>query len=713
MYMKCGSVVEAQQAFDRIPRPDAVCWNALISGYAENGEAEVALQLFRSMQQCCGASPRTFAAALAACSTLAAAEEGRKVDGRMVKVFSLQRGMGVHRQAEAGMGIDAIHRNVYVGNALIDMYVKCRSMVRAQEVFDRMKTRDVVSWNVLMLGYAQGGENEELALEMFTKMVSSRGCQLDSWSVVAALKACSNLAAKEEARNPQEKLRFLVTGVAIHGTAERLGCDSNIFVANALLNMYANCASMVDARRVFDKMQRRDVVSWNTIILGYAENDEGKMALQLFGDLLHSRCCVQDRLTLVAALKASCTLSTQEQGRQVDGTIVKLSSLEAGMAVHSLVSERGFDLEDLYVANCLVDMYGKCGSMADSRRVFDRVKHRDVVIWNAVISGYAQNDESEAALELFEALLCEGVSPTSLTVVAAFKACGSLAAQNKESDRMRALEITMAVHREAVTKLEASEWDAYMTSSLIDAYAKCGSLADSSKVFSSNTGQLRNVVSWNVLILGFAENGDARRALRLFHRMRREGCRPNASTYVAVLKACSNSIPSSLDLGSEVKALIYRGGFENDGVLAGSLVDFHGKAGDMVSARQVFDSLAGDGDEAWSALIAGYSRQGDASQALTLFHEMVNAGIKPNGITALAVLTSCSHAGFVEAGKKFFHEMPSRYGIVPEVEHFHCVVDLLSRANQREETLALVQETRGVESRSGDAMLVAKQEWPL
>ncbi|EFJ18491.1 hypothetical protein SELMODRAFT_112424 [Selaginella moellendorffii] len=78
MYMKCGSVVEAQQAFDRIPRPDAVCWNALISGYAENGEAEVALQLFRSMQQCCGANSRTFAAALAACSTLAAAEEGRK-----------------------------------------------------------------------------------------------------------------------------------------------------------------------------------------------------------------------------------------------------------------------------------------------------------------------------------------------------------------------------------------------------------------------------------------------------------------------------------------------------------------------------------------------------------------------------------------------------------------------------------------------------------
>ncbi|XP_024541010.1 pentatricopeptide repeat-containing protein At5g56310-like [Selaginella moellendorffii] len=204
--------------------------------------------------------------------------------------------------------------------------------------------------------------------------------------------------------------------------------------------------------------------------------------------------------------------------------------------------------------------------------------------------------------------------------------------------------------------------------------------------------------------------------------MRREGCRPNASTYVAVLKACSSSIPSSLDLGSEVKALIYRGP---------TLVDFHGNAGDMVSALQVFDSLAGDGDEAWSALIAGYSRQGDASQALTLFREMVNSGIKPNGITALAVLTICSHAGFVEAGKKFFHEMPSRYGLIPEEEHFHCVVDLLSRANQREETLALGQGmtkrwnfeanevtwttitgTRGVESRSRDATLVANQEWP-
>ncbi|XP_024541214.1 putative pentatricopeptide repeat-containing protein At5g37570 [Selaginella moellendorffii] len=141
--------------------------------------------------------------------------------------------------------------------------------------------------------------------------------------------------------------------------------------------------------------------------------------------------------------------------------------------------------------------------------------------------------------------------------------------------------------------------------------------------------------------------------------MRREGCRPNASTYVAALKACSNSIPSSLGFGSEVKALIYRGGFEEDGDLAGSLVDFHGKAGDMVSARQVFDSLPGDGDEAWSALITGYGRQGDASQALTLFHEMLQgrssstkchpdtaSSPKWNTSTALSIFSAELTSGF-------------------------------------------------------------------
>ncbi|XP_024541009.1 pentatricopeptide repeat-containing protein At3g16610-like [Selaginella moellendorffii] len=171
MYMKCGSVVEAQQAFDRIPRPD-----------------EVAMRRMARTRWPCSSLDRYNSAAqqthelLPLRSPLAAAEEG-------------------HRQAEAGMRTDPILCNVYMRNALIDMYVKCRSMVHAQEVFDKMKSRDVVSWNVLMLGYTQDG-----------------------------------LGAKEEARNPQEKLRFLVTGVAIHGTADRLRCDSNIFIANALLN---------------------------------------------------------------------------------------------------------------------------------------------------------------------------------------------------------------------------------------------------------------------------------------------------------------------------------------------------------------------------------------------------------------------------------------------------------------------------------------------
>ncbi|XP_024540452.1 pentatricopeptide repeat-containing protein At5g16860-like [Selaginella moellendorffii] len=413
----------------------------------------------------------------------------------MVNVFLLHRGMEVHRQAEAGMGIDAIHRNVYVGNALIDMYVKCRSMVRAQEVFDRMKTRDVVSWNQ---SRSQGRSSESTR----EAQVSSNGCG-DLWHLPAAGKCV-----------PEE----------------------------------------------------------NISIFHFVEDTQGIRGAPALSIHFHDEIREES-----VTIRAASPPRRQEQ----------------------------------------------C-------RVFDRVKHRDVVIWNTVISGYTQNDESEAALELFEALLCDGgISPTSLTVVAAFKACGSLAVKNKERDRTRALEITIVVHREAVTKLDASEWDAYMTRSVIDAYARCGRLG--------NTGQLRNVVSWNVLILGFAENGDARRRSQVVPQ---DETRRLPTKRINVRRGAESLQHSSLELGSNVKALIYRGGIEEDGVLAGTLVDFHGKAGDMVSARQLFDSLAGDGDEAWSALIAGYSRQGDASQAPTLFYEMVNSGIKPHGITALAVLTT-------------------------------------------------------------------------
>jgi pentatricopeptide repeat protein len=247
----------------------------------------------------------------------------------------------------------------------------------------------------MILGHVKCGQGQK-ALELFRQM-QQEGVRPDSFTFVAVLNACASTVAIEEGRSAHKQII-------------QSGWDSDVIVGNSLVDMYAKCGSMDDAWRVFSKMPSRDVVTWTTMISGHVTCGEGQKALELFQQM-QQEGLQPDSFTFVAVLNACASIVAIEEGR----------------SAHEQIIQGGWD-SDVFVANCLVDMYAKCGSMEDAHRVFNKMASRDVVTWNAMLSGHVTCGKGQKALELFRKMQQEGVLPDSFTFVAVLNACASVVA---------------------------------------------------------------------------------------------------------------------------------------------------------------------------------------------------------------------------------------------------------------------------------------------
>ncbi|XP_024542479.1 pentatricopeptide repeat-containing protein At5g16860-like [Selaginella moellendorffii] len=455
------------------------------------------------------------------------------------------------------------------------------------------------------------------------RFISPPAGQSEVSRVVAALKSCKDLDI----------------GRRIHRDAAGRGLDTNVYVAGSLVSMYAKHGSMVDAQRVFDRMARPDVVSWNSLIFGYANNGHGGMALDSFG-LMQRKGFVPNARTFVAALKACSALASQEQGQELGGKALKIGSLQKGLTIYDQAVKIGCD-SDIFVPNAAVDLFAKCGSLKEARRVFDGMTQRDVVTWNSVMVGHGDNGEPESALELFQEMKARGCQPNARSYVAAVKACTSLASKEeavrlsgKHEVKVRSLERGMAIHAEAAKG--GLELEYFVANTLVDFYVKCGSSADARRVFDKMP--LHDVVSWTALVLGYAENGEGKVALDLFEDMQRRGCTPNAWTFLAALKACSCVV--AVEYVKAVLADIYSSSLTH-------------------SAKQT------------------------PSPGLRSYLDTLRKGTQR---TPLFFSRRCE-----TKGKRYFEMMSTDYGLTPGIQHYTCMVDILARANELDAAVAMVK----------------------
>lgn len=484
------------------------------------------------------------------------------------------------------------------------------------------------------------------ALSVFVEMLSSGQCRPDNFTYPFVIKACGDLL-------------LLNVGLVVHGKTLMAGLDLDTFVQNSLLAMYMNCGEKEEARRVFDAMWERSVVSWNTMINGYVRNGCAKEAMMVFSWMMDVGV-EPDCATMVSVLPA-CGY---------------LKDLVSGRKVHALVEEKGLG-KKIAAKNALVDMYAKCGSMDEARLVVDKMGERDVVTWTTMINGYILNGDARSALALCQLMQFDGVRPNSVSIASLLSACGSLCS----------LEYGKCFHGWAIR--QRVESDVIVETALIDMYAKCKKIYLSLRVFAKTTK--KRTVPWNAILSGYIHNGLAREAIEYFKQMLMEALQPNDATLNSLLPAYS--ILADLQQATNIHCYLVISGFLSSTEVATGLIDIYSKCGSLESAHKIFSGVPEKEKDIilWSVIIACYGVHGHGEIAVSLFNQMVQSGVKPNEVTFTSVLHACSHAGLVDKGFNLFKFMLENHKMSPRPDHYTCLVDLLGRAGRLDEAYDLIK----------------------
>ena len=219
--------------------------------------------------------------------------------------------------------------------------------------------------------------------------------------------------------------------------------------------------------------------------------------------------------------------------------------LAIGRRIHAHIIKTQSKL-DIILQTSLLNMYSKCGSIDDARSIFDNMESKDIISWNAMISGYGQNGNSKEAIELFQQMQQSGIQPDHVTFTIALSACANL------GDLSLGKKIHSQINESGI------EWTIEMKNSLLNMYSKCGSIDDACSIFDNMKS--KNIISWNAMISGYEQNGNSKEAIELFQQMQQSGIQPNHVTFTVALSACANL--ADLSLGKKIHSQINESGIE-------------------------------------------------------------------------------------------------------------------------------------------------------
>ncbi|XP_044465329.1 putative pentatricopeptide repeat-containing protein At3g01580 isoform X2 [Mangifera indica] len=433
LYANFYSVDCARKVFDETPQKTVYLYNATLRSYCRANRWEDTLYLFNNMIFGSREEPDNFTIpiVLKACTGLRALKHGKMVHGFVLK--------------NANSAVD-----MFVGSGLIELYSKCGQMGCALNVFKGFSEPDTVLWTSMVTGYEQNGFPEK-AVMFFHRMVIAENVNPDRVTLVSLISACAQL------------MSFKLGG-CVHGFVIRQGFDvSDLSLCNSLLNLYAKMGSTRNAFNLFLKMPEKDVISWSSMISCFAQNGNAVEALKLFNDMIDERF-EPNAVTVVSALQACAASCNLEEGKKIhelaaekggyalngmayksmevfrdmlsDDTepdaiaMVKilascseLGVLQQAFCLHGYVVRKGFD-SNIFIRASLIELYSKCGSLANAIKIFEGISYKDVVIWSAMIAGYGLHGQGREALKVFHQMVRSPVvRPNSVTFLSILSAC--------------------------------------------------------------------------------------------------------------------------------------------------------------------------------------------------------------------------------------------------------------------------------------------------
>lgn len=368
LYFTVSRGDDARKVFDAVPFPDTVLWNTLLAGLSGSETLEAFVRMARAGLE------RPDATTLA--SVLPAAAEVTDVTtGRCVHGFGEKCGLTQHEHVVTG---------------LISLYAKCGDVESARHLFGRMEEPDLVAYNALISGCSVNGMVGS-SVELFNELVSL-SLKPDSSTLVALIPVHSPFGNELLAR-------------CLHAFVVKTGFDANAPVSTALTTLYCRLNDLDSARKAFDAMPEKTMESWNAMISGYAQNGLTEMAIALFQQMQALR--VQPNPLTISSALSACA---------------QLGALSLGKWVHKIIAKEKLEL-NVYVMTALIDMYVKCGSIVEARCIFEGMDNKNVVSWNAMISGYGLHGQGAEALRLYKNMLHAHLQPTSSTFLSVLYAC--------------------------------------------------------------------------------------------------------------------------------------------------------------------------------------------------------------------------------------------------------------------------------------------------
>ncbi|KAK6280927.1 hypothetical protein POUND7_014752 [Theobroma cacao] len=372
MYAKCGEIECSRKVFSEIIDRNVVSWTSMIAGYVQNDCAEDALVLFNRMREAMvEGNEFTLGSLVTACGKLGALHQGKWVHGYVIK--------------------NGIELNSYSVTTLLDMYVKCGSIRDARSVFDELSSVDLVSWTAMIVGYSQSGFPDE-ALKLFIDK-KWFGILPNAVTIASLLSACAQLS----------NLSF---GRLVHALGIQLGLKDST-VINALVDMYAKCGMIGDARYIFETVSDKNIIAWNSIISGYSQNGSAYEAFELFHQM-RSKSVSPDAVTVVSIFSACASLG----------------ALQVGSSLHAYSTKGGLLSSSVYVGTAVLNFYAKSGDSKSARAIFDSMGEKNTVTWSAMIGGYGIQGDSSGSLALFNDMVKENVEPNEVIFTTILSACG-------------------------------------------------------------------------------------------------------------------------------------------------------------------------------------------------------------------------------------------------------------------------------------------------
>lgn len=470
--------------------------------------------------------------------------------------------------------------------------------------------------------------------------------QVDNFTVPSVLKACGQCS-------------MISLGKEIQGFVLKNGLDSDVFVRNALIQMYSQCGSMVLARLVFDQMFDRDAVSWSTMIRCYVRNRILEEAFELINDMNFERVR-PNGMALLSMVNLYADIGDAKMGESMHSYVLR----------HSNDEKLGVP-----ITTALIDMYAKIGNLAYARRLFDGLAQKTIVTWTVMISGYIRCNKLEEGVRLFNQMREESVFPNEISVLSLIIECGFVGV----------LELGKCLH--SFILRNGFVISLSLATALVDMYGKCGDLRSARAIF--DIRDEKDVMFWSAMISAYAQANCTSKACDLFVQMREKGLKPNEVTMVSLFSLCADV--GALDLGKWIHSYLNQQQIGIDVILKTALINMYAKCGDIDTARKLFVEATDRDICMWNAMMSGFALHGWGTEALELLEEMERLRIEPNNITFISVLHACSHAGLVAEGKMLFEKMIHVFGLIPKIEHYGCMVDLLGRAGQLDEAHKLIK----------------------